>query len=521
MRFFGAGKVSSAPFFCARSCARIRKNTRSALSRRALLVASACLLYLFSVVFHAGRVLPRDNKSSGTGGGFKSPGLHEDPRHGPPAAHIGHDSAQRGSLRASSKYNVVYITLRSKRQKPAIMRGTVRPKSRKKPVARKNARIGGNATHGIEQMETEEWRQITAFYKETGRIWGRDTEQSWTVSPKGRGGAAGSYSAIRIYSPEAPPWLSAADVEALRFLADCSIAAVRHVSASPNRRLLLFESVTAEARKARGESGPIAGDRTCPGRCGIIKRHVDTSEVFAFHLDRILGLNRSLPAVCRKFTFLRDSQPNPAVLWDSSLASADSNLQSSIQLTWGSYQRSLKHKCWHKGVAPRPEWGCSSIHHYEWSKLALFDFLLQVYNRLDRNCCGFKPRKEDICVKLGQHLECEDQDSVGLVHIVHRKHDPRRLVFIDNKGYFDRDEDNLDFKLLQGIKELPEQAMSILRSHHLRERLLQSLFLDRVYWESQGGRQGIEKLIDVIERRAKVLLTYTNAHGIKIVPMNS
>jgi len=61
----------------------------------------------------------------------------------------------------------------------------------------------------------------------------------------------------------------------------------------------------------------------------------------------------------------------------------------------------------------------------------------------------------------------------------------------------------------------------VLRSQRLREKLLQSLFLDQQYWDSQGGRQGIEKLIDVIERRAKVLLTYINAHGIQVVPMNS
>lgn len=68
---------------------------------------------------------------------------------------------------------------------------------------------------------------------------------------------------------------------------------------------------------------------------------------------------------------------------------------------------------------------------------------------------------------------------------------------------------------------LPDQSVSVLKSQRLREKLLQSLFLDQLYWDSQGGRQGIEKLIDVVERRAKVLLTYINAHGIKVVPMNS
>ena len=66
----------------------------------------------------------------------------------------------------------------------------------------------------------------------------------------------------------------------------------------------------------------------------------------------------------------------------------------------------------------------------------------------------------------------------------------------------------------------PESAVSVLKSQHLRQKLLQSLFLDKVYWDSQGGRQGIEKLIDVVEQRAKILLTYINAHGAKVLPMN-
>lgn len=73
---------------------------------------------------------------------------------------------------------------------------------------------------------------------------------------------------------------------------------------------------------------------------------------------------------------------------------------------------------------------------------------------------------------------------------------------------------------LSCISRLPQQAVSVLRSSKLRVKLLQSLFLDQSYWESQGGRLGIDKLIDVIEKRAKVLLTYINAHGIKIITMN-
>lgn len=70
------------------------------------------------------------------------------------------------------------------------------------------------------------------------------------------------------------------------------------------------------------------------------------------------------------------------------------------------------------------------------------------------------------------------------------------------------------------FSRFPESAVSVLKSQRLREKLLQSLFLDKIYWESQGGRKGIEKLIDVIERRSKILLTYINAHGAKVLPMN-
>ena len=77
----------------------------------------------------------------------------------------------------------------------------------------------------------------------------------------------------------------------------------------------------------------------------------------------------------------------------------------------------------------------------------------QIHQRLDRNCCGFRPRPEDSCVELGYHGECGDMENTKLSTIVHRRSDPHRLVFINNKGFFDRDEENLDFKLLEGIKE--------------------------------------------------------------------
>lgn len=71
-------------------------------------------------------------------------------------------------------------------------------------------------------------------------------------------------------------------------------------------------------------------------------------------------------------------QACPVILWDSSLSPTDNNTHSSVRLTWGRYQQLLKQKCWQNGKVPKAEWGCTEIHHHEWSKMALFDFLLQV-----------------------------------------------------------------------------------------------------------------------------------------------
>lgn len=54
--------------------------------------------------------------------------------------------------------------------------------------------------------------------------------------------------------------------------------------------------------------------------------------------------------------------------------------QVTVRLTWREYQNSLKEKCWSKNVRPKSNSACTTIYHHEWSRLALFDFLLQVTN---------------------------------------------------------------------------------------------------------------------------------------------
>lgn len=503
-------------FVCSLCAPRVCKlwSSRRPRTRRNLLLATACAIYLGFLVSQVGR-------------GFFLHGQTTD--RGPPRSDLSKvpfpEIPLDGTLAppelqgngSTLQPNVVYITLRSKRSKPANIRGTVKPKRRKKyavaslvPDQEALVRPSLILQEVPRAADAEVPGYVQGYLTKVG-------ERPWRVL-RGPGVRAGGSnlrqprvreSNIRIYSESAPSWLSKDDIRRMRLLADAEVVSILPVVSKSGARLLVLEGSTTGSDSGCG-----------PSPCGLLKQPLDMSEVFAFHLDRILGLNRTLPSVSRKSGFIQDGQPRPFILWDSSLASASNESHSSVKVTWGTYQQLLKQKCWLNGRIPRPEWGCTGIHHHEWSKMALFDFLLQIYNRLDTKCCGFRPRKEDACMQNGLRPNCDDQNSVTLAHIIQRKNDPRHLVFIDNKGFFDRSEDNLNFKLLEGIREFPESAVSVLKSQHLRQKLLQSLFLDRVYWESQGGRQGMEKLIDVIEQRARILLTYINAHGARVVPMN-
>nr|XP_020478502.1 protein FAM198B isoform X2 [Monopterus albus] len=491
---------------------------RCPLSKRSLIIAGICVVYLVFVASQVGHSKQHRGRRTGKDRYRQTHGLYNLETNDALPDPIVWQTA--GSVVVPTRSNVVYITLKSKRRKPANIRGTIRPKLRRK--VRKNLPANSVFTHNkLGTLEQDTGQNKHNFWRNGSWKKSRDGNyKALDITEKSHkyGETESHLSSIRIYSQRAPPWFSAQDVKAMRFLADAKVLRIREVSRGDSPSLLLFES---ESDVSPADQRHTQRNNVCEGQCGIINNPVDTAEVFAFHLDRVLGLNRTLPAVSRKFSFLHDGQPHPVVSWDASLYPEGLAAGfSTLRLTWGEYQSSLKQRCWHKNISPKPDSGCSSIHHYEWSKLALFDFLLQIHSRLDQSCCGFRPRREDVCVGPGHRAECGDQDRIQLANIVHRDHDPRHLVFNNNKGFFDRNEDNLDFRLLEGIKELPEEAVSVLKSRRLREKLLQSLFLDQTYWESQGGRQGIDKLIDVIERRAKFLLTYINAHGIKVITMN-
>ncbi|KAM9387478.1 Golgi-associated kinase 1A [Phaethornis superciliosus] len=317
---------------------------------------------------------------------------------------------------------------------------------------------------------------------------------------------------------DAPSWLSDDDLQKMRLLASGQVISKTRIPAHGQVLRVGLQAVG----NAKGDTLPAGPEEDCQdGRCGLIKRPGDLYEVLAFHLDRVLGLNRSLPAVARRFTShllpysYTDGSPRPIVWWAPDLQHLEdaNNDQNSCALGWLQYQEMLQPHgpMWVAGDAP-----CSSIPRGEWSRLALFDFLLQVHDRLDRYCCGFQPDPSEPCVEEMLHEKCRNPAELVLVHILVRRSMPSRLVFIDNAGKPQHPEEKLNFRLLQGIDSFPAEAVSTLRSGRLQSLLLESLHLDQELWDSQGGTKGLRPLLQTIDRRARVLLQYIQEHNLTV-----
>ncbi|KYO26984.1 protein FAM198A isoform B [Alligator mississippiensis] len=127
-------------------------------------------------------------------------------------------------------------------------------------------------------------------------------------------------------------------------------------------------------------------------------------------------------------------------------------------------------------TAPLGRAPCLSIQHTEWTKLALFDFLLQI-----------------------------------------RRTEPSQLVFIDNAGRLLHPEAKLNFRLLEGIDSFPQTAVTVLQSGCLQNMLLKSLYMDQEFWESQGGFEGLRHLLETIDRRGQILLQYIQDHNLTVI----
>ncbi|XP_059124935.1 Golgi-associated kinase 1A [Peromyscus eremicus] len=313
----------------------------------------------------------------------------------------------------------------------------------------------------------------------------------------------------------APPWFTEHDVQTLWLLAHGEVVGKARV---PAHGQVLQVGLSADG--ALQDMSPLRLSQLCSqGLCGLVKRPSDLHEVLSFHVDRVLGLQRSLPAVARSFHSpllpyrYTDGSLRPIIWWAPDvqhLGDPDED-QNSLALGWLQYQALLARGCHWPSQMP-----CLGIHRAEWSRLALFDFLLQVHDRLDRYCCGFEPTPSDPCVEEGLREKCQNPEELRLVHILVRSSDPSHLVYIDNAGNLQHPEDKLNFRLLEGIDGFPESVVKVLASGCLQNLLLKSLQMDQVFWESQGGARGLKHVLETLERRGQVLLRHIQKHNLTL-----
>ncbi|XP_054477838.1 uncharacterized protein gask1a isoform X2 [Anoplopoma fimbria] len=337
---------------------------------------------------------------------------------------------------------------------------------------------------------------------------------------------------IRISPDLRPlPWLSQDDIQKMELLAEGEPVSKNRVPAHGQVIQVALDPPAHQQPSPKRDSpepGPdhrrleTHGERCQQGHCSLIKRTDDWFEVLAFHLDRVLRLNRSLPAVLRTFRSeilpyrYTSGTPRPVVWWDPDIQhlSDKDNDQNSVPLSWTQYQKLLLLRCGREAdLRSAP---CMGVHHSEWGRLALFDFLLQVNDRLDRYCCGFTPDPTELCVENLLYTKCGNTKDLLLVHILVRKADPSRLVFIDNAGRPHQSTNNLNFRLVEGIDQFPERAVSVLQSGCLESLLLRSLYTDREFWDSQGGASGLRPLIRTLEHRGKILLRHIRDMKLKL-----
>ncbi|XP_039693381.1 Golgi-associated kinase 1A isoform X1 [Pteropus medius] len=386
-------------------------------------------------------------------------------------------------------------------------RATAGPTLRPHPVEGRDLPGAGNGDFTGGRQAKKDPTPATGARRWPGSI-GELQRSIWCASE-----TAGLLTGLRT-GGQVPPWLTEHDVQTLRLLAQGKVVGKARV---PGHGQVLQVGFSTEG--ALQDVSPGLSQLCSQGLCGLIKRAGDLSEVLSFHVDRVLGLRRSLPAVARHFHSpllpyrYTDGGARPVIWWAPDvqhLGDPDDD-QNSLALGWLQYQALLARGCGRPGQAR-----CPGICHAEWAHLALFDFLLQVHDRLDRYCCGFEPEPSAPCVEEGLREKCGNPGELRLVHILVRSGDPSHLVYIDNAGNLRHPEDKLNFRLLEGIDGFPESVVKVLQSGCLQNMLLKSLQTDPVFWESQGGRQGLKQALRTLERRGQVLLEHIQKHNLTL-----
>ncbi|XP_053122133.1 Golgi-associated kinase 1A isoform X2 [Hemicordylus capensis] len=271
-------------------------------------------------------------------------------------------------------------------------------------------------THGQMEITHSQNRQRAHFLK--GGAEGLQKSE-WCTEPQDNRRPGSQEGRLRS-DKKIMPWFTLDDVQKMKLLATGAIV--------NKDRIPAHGQILRVALSSHQDAFSHDPQKLClEGFCGLIKRSTDLYEVLAFHLDRVLGLHRSLPVVARKFSShllpykYTNGATRPIIWWvpDIQHLNDSNNDQNSFALGWQQYQELLRHRCGmedSRTALGKPP--CLTVLHSEWAKLALFDFLLQVHDRLDRYCCGFQPDSFEPCVQEMLHEKCRNPAELFLVHIL-------------------------------------------------------------------------------------------------------
>ncbi|XP_077990007.1 Golgi-associated kinase 1A-like [Glandiceps talaboti] len=322
-----------------------------------------------------------------------------------------------------------------------------------------------------------------------------------------------------------PPWFSEKDVLRLEMMSQNKVLGLKQIPYRVKISRVVYDTgiqYTLPINTTKIE---------CREECAVVKTLKDTYEIFAFHLDRVLGINRSLPMVARtkfpKFPenpniTLHDGLMRPVVWFEPNIVHEGlyQGDQNSFDITWPGYLRILKARCFDQQNTNRDPTICVvPIRLIEWARMAILDFLIQNYDRVDRNCCGYHNKSEgESCFTQKFNLECDDDpEKLMLVHIMASYTDKSRLVLIDNAGNPGRSLENLNYKLLAGFEELPEHSIAVIKSGLLQSMLQRSLYADKLYWDAIGLTK-MNDMIKTVEQRSLKLLDFMKEQNINTVP---
>lgn len=312
---------------------------------------------------------------------------------------------------------------------------------------------------------------------------------------------------IQFYAK--PPWLSVRDISITRVLSEGVVQ--RRIGLSQNRStefLLYLENITEEGSRLENNSVSVR-IRTCVDAISVSCK--DWPRVMAYHLDRIIGLNRIVPTAGRYSTEMYSTSITEGVtetaVWFPADLPARQYDDDSLEAT-----RYVKKKFWR--FSDRQKWSlvdeCAKNVEDERARMAAFLFLLQIKERQLQECFKYPanrshaPKHQD----ANAHLSCRNTFWGSGMRLT------GQTWCLPPIGIDVNTTDSFNYTMLESIERFPSDLIDVMRNSKLRQHLLQSLFVDRIYWEAQGSRKGIETILQVIDKRTKALYKWVKTKGL-------